>query len=535
MISQTYRLLLFLTVGVLAVSDLMFPAIAQAPTSHAAQKKTPNIIYILADDLGYGDVHCLNPTGGKIKTPHLDEFARQSMVFTDAHSGSSVCTPTRYGIMTGRYAWRTRLQSGVLGGYSPPLIDRNRLTVPALLKRNGYATICIGKWHLGMTLPTTDGRVFTDGVLGDKRDEAAMRSVNWTGPIQDGPLARGFDAFFGITASLDMPPFLFIRNDRATTAPTVDKRWLRSGPAAADFEAVDVLPKLIDEACDQIGSHTAAAKLGKPFFIYLALSSPHTPVLPNRAWKGRSGLGDYADFVMQTDAGIGQVLDKLTEVGLAGDTLVVVTSDNGFSPAGDPDGSLRKLGHKPSAQFRGFKSDIWDGGHRIPFMVRWPGKIKAGSMSGQLVCLTDLIATCADLLGVTLPDNAGEDSASILPVLLGRSRKPVHEAVVHHSIDGNFAIRQGKWKLNLCPGSGGWSDPGPRKAVQMGLPTYQLYAMDADEGESANRHLDRPDVVEHLIKLLDGFVSEGRSTPGKRQANDAPIDLLKTRKTSSPE
>lgn len=508
-------------------------SLAQASLISAGEQvlvpvQPPNIVYILADDLGYGDVQCLNPLHGKIKTPNLDRLAGQGMTFTDAHSGSAVCTPSRYGILTGRYAWRTRLQSGVIGGFSPPLIEPGRLTVPTLLKQHGYQTACVGKWHLGMDWPNNDRAKFDDKILGDGKDSKAMNSVDWTQPIRNGPTTYGFDSYYGISASLDMPPFVFIENDRVTSVPTVIKKWLRSGPASTDFEAVDVLPKLTEKAIAQIKAHTAAGETAKPLFLYLPLNAPHTPVVPGPAWKGKSGLGDYGDFVMEVNATIGEVMTALDTTGLANNTLVIATSDNGFSPYGDPKGELQAEGHRPSAQFRGHKADIWDGGHRVPFFARWPGKIGAGSTSDQLICLGDLMATCADLLDVKLPDNAGEDSVSILPALLGTAKKPVHEALVHHSVHGDFAIRQGNWKLELCAGSGGWSDPKPGSPGEKGLPLVQLYDLGSDIGETKNVQAEHPEIVARLTRLLEKYIADGRSTPGTPEPNDVPVELLKS-------
>src|SRR5262249_27302358 len=276
----------------------------------------------------------------------------------------------------------------------------------------------------------------------------------------NGPNAVGFDYYFGISASLDMPPYAFIENDRVPAVPTVEKTWLRTGPAAKDFEAIDVLPALTKKAVAYIRGPAPPAEEGSPVFLYLPLSSPHAPIVAAADWEGKSGLNKYADFVMQTDAGVGEVLRALEKNGLADNTLVVFASDNGCSPVANIDELLGK-GHSPNYHFRGHKADIFDGGHRIPFLVRWPGKVKAGSTCDQLTCLGDLMATCAEVLDVKLPDDAGEDSVSILPALLGTAKGPLREAVVHHSIDGSFAIRQGKWKLELCPGSGGWSRPRP--------------------------------------------------------------------------
>ncbi len=469
----------------------------------ASQAPPPNIVYILADDLGYGDVKCLNPRG-KIATPNLDRLAASGMTFTDAHSSSSVCTPTRYSILTGRYNWRSRLQSGVLGGFSKPLIDRERLTVPALLKQHGYATACIGKWHLGMTLPEKE---------------------NLNQQILDDPTTRGFDEFFGISASLDMPPYAFIHNHRFTAPVDTEKELYRNrrGPAQTDFEAVDVLPALTRKSVDYIREQAVAKK---PFFLYLALTAPHTPIAPSKEWQGKSGLGDYGDFVMEVDWTVGEVLAALERAAIASNTLVVVTSDNGCSPAAGVE-ALEKQGHFPSAQFRGYKSDIWDGGHRVPFIACWPGKVKPGSKSKALICLGDLMATCADILDAKLPDIAGEDSVSILPALLDSTR-PARETLVHHSINGRFAIRQGNWKLELCPGSGGWGKPVDANAKKQGLPDVQLYDLSNDIGETKNVRTDHPEVVARLTKLLEQQIADGRSTPGARQTNDVKIVVMKT-------
>ncbi len=467
-----------------------------------AEPSKPNIVFILCDDLGYGDVHCLNPERCKIATPMIDKMASQGMTFTDAHSSSSVCTPTRYGIMTGRYNWRTKLQSGVLQGYSEPLIPVDRLTVPALLKQHGYATACIGKWHLGMGLP-----------------QDVPSPV-----ISDGPITRGFDSYFGISASLDMPPYAFIENDRFTEPLTTTKTWLRSGPASASFEAEDVLPTLTRKAVEFIDIQ---AKNDQPFFLYMPLTSPHTPIVPSKEWQGKSSLGSYGDFVMETDWAVGEVLAALEKAGVGDNTLFVLTSDNGCSKAaGIP--NLQAQGHYPSGELRGSKADIFDGGHRIPFIARWPERIKADTRSAQTICLIDLMATCAAILDVKLPDNAGEDSVSILPALLGTDEGPLHDAIVHHSINGSFAIRQGKWKLEFCGDSGGWSDPTPGSKETKGLPETQLYDLDAEIGETTNLQAEHPEVVTQLTKLLEEIISNGRSTPGSNQTNDAVVQIRKS-------
>ena len=476
----------------------------------------PNIVYILTDDLGYGDVRALNPTRGKIPTPALDKLVAEGMTFTDAHSGSSVCTPTRYGILTGRYAWRTSLVSGVLGGVSPPLIPPERLTVAAMLKEQGYLTTAIGKWHLGFNWAKWENP--------EERAKHPGWQFDFSKPLTHGPVGNGFDSYFGISASLDMAPFAWIDNDRVTELPTATKKWVREGPAAPGFEAVDVLPLLTRKTVEMIDRQ---GKSGKPFFIYLPLASPHTPIVPSPEWVGKSGLGAYGDFVMETDACVGEVLAALEKNGMAGNTLVVFTSDNGCSPEANFE-ELEKQGHFPSANLRGTKADIWEGGHRVPFIVRWPAKVKPGTTSATLVCLTDLMATAAEITGVKLPDTAAEDSFSFLPDLLG-SGKGARTSIVHHSIYGQFAIREAGWKLAFCPGSGGWSKPRDAEAREQGLPAVQLYDLAADIGETNNQQAARPEVVERLTQLMKAIASDGRSTPGPPQKNDTVVDFRKPR------
>jgi len=460
----------------------------------SASAAKPNILYILADDLGYGDVHCLNPQRGKIATPHLDRLAAQGMTFTDAHSGSSVCTPTRYGLLTGRYAWRTRLQSGVLdGGNDEPLIAADRLTVAGFLKQQGYSTACIGKWHLGFQSDA------------DVKKAKGRAGLPVGARIIGGPTTRGFDLYFGCSNARTMSSL--IENDRVIE----------------QIETIDMLPRLGARAVSHLAT---CAKSDAPFFLYLPLTSPHTPIVPSAEWKGKSGLGDYADFVMQTDAIVGDVLAALDQHGLAENTLVFFTSDNGCSPAAKTK-ELEKSGHFASAGFRGYKADIWDGGHRVPFFVRWPGKIAAGSKSAQTICHTDFLATCAAILDAKLPENAAEDSVSLLPALLGKDNAPLHEHVVHHSISGRFAIRQGNWKLAFCPGSGGWGKPGDADAAKQGLPAVQLHDLSTDPAETTNLHEKHPEVVQRLTKLLNDIIANGRSTPGAPQKNDVPVIVAK--------
>ena len=482
----------------------------------AAESTRPNIVYILADDLGYGDVQALNPTRGKIKTPYLDRLAAQGMTFTDAHSGSSVCTPTRYGLLTGRYAWRSRLQKGVLDGSDdPPLIAEGRLTVPALLKKNGYTTAAIGKWHLGFLSERPTSPTTAAPAAPTKKSKMGDAGLPVGSRIIGGPITRGFDYFWGCSNARTMSGL--IENDRVIES----------------LPPIQMLPRLERQAVNYVAEHAAAAKAGKPFFLYIPLTSPHTPILPTPEWQGKSGLGAYGDFVMQTDAVVGKILAALDEHGLATNTLVIFTADNGCSPQADTP-ALEKQGHFASAEFRGYKADIWEGGHRVPFLARWPGKIKAASSSAQTICHVDLLATCAEILGTKLPAYAGEDSVSIFSALLSTDRAPLREAVVHHSIQGMFSLRQGPWKLELCPGSGGWAAPLDAAARKAGLPEIQLYNLAADPAESKNVHVENPAVVTRLTALLQRYVADGRSTPGPRQTNDVPIDLLKTKAPANP-
>ncbi len=459
---------------------------------------SPNIVYILADDLGYGDVAALNPEG-KIPTPNIDRLAAEGMSFTDAHSGSAVCTPTRYGILTGRYAWRSRLKSGVLGGYSPHLIEPDRATVASFLRSVGYATACIGKWHLGMDWARTAE------TPGEEPKNYMAMPVDYAAPITNGPNANGFDYFYGISASLDMPPYIYIENDRTVGLPTATKSFKtpkRPGPAHPEFEAEDVLFDLADKAVDFIAERGHDAER-TPFFLYLPLNSPHTPIVPEPEFHGKSGIGEYGDFVMQTDAAVGRVLDALEDNGFADGTMVVFTSDNGCSPQAKFD-ELAKHGHDPSYQFRGHKADIFEGGHRVPFVVRWPEVVAAKSSCAEYVCLTDLFATVAAITGGDLPPGAAPDSVSLLAALRGEHGAP-RESVVHHSINGSFAIRQGNWKLCECPGSGGWSAPNPKEAAANDLPAVQLYDLEADVGEQNNLQAERPEVVARLKAALEAI------------------------------
>jgi arylsulfatase A len=460
---------------------------ADSTAGRAADK--PNIVYIICDDLGYGDVHCLAPETSKIPTPHSDRLASQGMIFTDAHSGSSVCSPTRYGIMTGRYSWRTRLQKGVVTGFAPSLIKEDRPTVASFLKSLGYHTAAIGKWHLDFQ--------YLDPDSGKAYREKDHKTPPIGAKIPDGPVHRGFDYYHG---------FHHARNMEAV---------IENDTVIAHDDVINMLPRLTRKAVEYLDSRAGD---DKPFFLYVPLGSPHTPIVPTVEWQGKSGLGDYGDFVMQTDNVVGEISAALERNGLTDRTLVIFTSDNGCSKAAGIE-KLKSQGHLVSAHLRGSKADLWDGGHRIPFIVRWPGHVQPGSQCDQLICLVDLFATVADLTSVDLPAGSAEDSVSLLPALSGNKIRSTRNGVIHHSISGHFAYRQGNWKLLLARASGGWTSPKENEAPA-GSPPAQLYDLAADVGEQVNLYEQRPDVVEKLLKLLQDDVRRGRSTDGPQSSND---------------
>ena len=458
----------------------------------------PNIIFVMADDLGYGDPQCYQPAS-KIPTPHMNRLAEEGMRFTDAHTPSAVCTPTRYGVLTGRYCWRTQLKKGVLRGKSPALLPEDRLTVASMLQGYGYHTGVVGKWHLGL-------------------GEGLTRDTDYSRIIPRGATSVGFEDAYIIPASLDMAPYLWLKNDLAVQAPTVEdpgsKRvWAggagfwRAGLRAPDFTFEGVLPTIAKEACRYIGDR--AEKPDQPFFLYVPLASPHTPWVPTQDFRGKTEIGTYGDFVHQTDWALGRLLEALDEHELAKDTLIIFTSDNGSHW---PKRMIAETGHKANLDWRGQKADIHEGGHRVPFLARWPGQIEAGSASDQLICLTDFMATAAALAGHPLDEDEGEDSYNLLPILQGTTSKPVRKTIVHHSLNGMFAMRIDNWKLILGKGSGGFT----KVALKETDPEAQLYNLKRDPGETRNLYGKRPKIEAKLRQTLARYQSEGRSRlPGE--------------------
>ncbi len=513
-----------------------------------AAKLKPNILILYADDLGYGDVQCYNSKRGKIPTPHIDALATQGMRFTDGHSSSGVCTPSRYTLLTGRYHWRTQLQSGIVGVFGEPLIAADRVTVGTLAKQHGYRTAAIGKWHLGWNWPVTEEqrpllkpspKLLDDASNADKKAAeaeaiatqeqiAAWRDI-FSKSIDGGPTTRGFDSYFG-TDIPNWPPFCFIENNRTVGIPSefLPARLLKNnqasnqGPALNDWTLEPILPTLGDRAAAFI---TDAAKKPEPFLLYLPFTSPHTPLSVNDEWKGKSGLNLYADLVMETDAVVGRVLTALDQSGATDNTLVIFTSDNGCAPyIGKPD--LEMMGHYPSGPLRGAKADAWEGGHRVPFIIRWPNNVQPGSTCDQLVHQADLMATIAEILGTTLPSNVGEDSFSLVPLLKGEDR-PIREHAVSASIRGVPAIRSGSWKYIPAPDSGGWGTGGDQSQP------VQLYNLADDIAETTNLAAAMPETVADMKALLEKLITNGRSTPGAHQPNDVEVKRYPANLTST--
>lgn len=467
-------------------------------TSPAVQASKPNIIFILADDLGYGDLSCYNPDS-KIKTPNIDRIASEGMSFTDAHSGAALSTPTRYGVLTGRYAFRSKLKSGVLGTYADPLIEANRLTVGSFLQQNGYNTACIGKWHLGYNWPKN-----------------TSEQINFEESITGGPVDRGFDYYFGVDRP-DTPPYCFIENRNTIGIPSIPKpteMFGQSGVMISGWKLENLLPGISNRAVEYINNSDEIFKRDpeKPFFLYFALTAPHTPIAPAEGFIGSSEAHRYGDFVQQIDWEIGRVLKALDDQGLKENTLIIFTSDNGPMPWDGTNmqgvmNSLLQYGHNPSYVFRGKKSDIWEAGHRVPFIARWPEQIPANTKNDEIISLVDFMGTCAGILGETLPEGAGEDSYNLLPVLTAQNYdRPLRNALVNHSGKGLFALRQGDWKLILGGGSGGFTNPQTEEAAAaLGWPPIQLYNLANDIGEKNNLQAFYPDKIIEMTAILDSI------------------------------
>ncbi|MGI9470305.1 MAG: sulfatase family protein [Rubripirellula sp.] len=483
-------------------------------TGLAAQ---PNVLVIYTDDQGFGDASCLNPES-KFKTPNLDRLASEGMTFTDAHCSDTVCTPSRYGLLTGRYSWRTTLKRGVYGAEKACLIADGRMTLASLLRDNGYSTAMIGKWHLGMDFP-------------GERD-----SRDWSKPVQDMPLDKGFDYFWGIPASMNygvlawfdgryanVPPTQYTQKkpnkiaiDDYRIMPPYETKLKSPGSTndlgvvrgqleiAPDFVDSECLTRFTDKAIEWITSQAEDARNGKPFFVYLPYTSPHKPVIPIDAFRGKSDAGSYGDFMMETDWHVGRILDMLDQEQLSEDTIVIFTSDNG------PETTWRKraerFSHQSNGRFREGKRSIYEGGHRVPMFVRWPSQVKGGAVYEHPICQTDVLATIASITGQSLPANAAEDSVSFHSALLDPSVTLNRPPMIHHSSRGGFAVREGKWKL----------------VMESGKQKRELYDLDSDPSEKANVIKDHPDIAKRLTNQITEIVRNGRTTSGEPQSNDTP-------------
>jgi arylsulfatase A len=483
-----------------AGDDATVTARAAEPAG-ATRPARPNVVIVLADDMGYGDVACYDPEHCKIPTPHIDALAIQGMRFTDAHTTSPVCSPSRYGLLTGRYHWRAGMRAA-LPMWHGPVIPPERLTLPRLLRQAGYHTACVGKWHLGFEWPRTDA--------GD---------VDFAQPLKGGPLAAGFDYYYGVDVP-NFPPFTFIENDRITVQPTehcpIDKEMIvnHDGPMAPGWKFDRILPTLVEKSVAHIEQRAAS---GQPFFLFVSLTSPHYPIAPSEPFKGKSGINGLADFIMETDAAVGAVAAALDRAGVGQDTLLIFATDNGHDPVPGVE-PFERAGHRISGPFRGRKFTIAEGGHRVPFIARWPAVVAPQTQCDRTICLTDLLATCADVTGAALTDAAGEDSTTILPLLRGGAAKPYdHPAVVHHAPDNALAIRRGDWKLIWVP--------------IKDEPTFRirLYDVRNDPAESRDCAPEQPELVRELTALMERFIRDGRSTAGRPQKNDVPVKLPQVR------
>ncbi len=482
----------------------------------------PNIVFIMADDMGYGDVGCYN-SDSKIPTPNMDQLAQEGIRCTDAHSPSAVCTPTRYGVLTGRYCWRSRLKRGVLYGYEPSLIQPERLTVAGLLKDVGYNTACVGKWHLGLGFSTKSGYNYDfDAPLpwGNAKRELED-NIDFTAPVTGGPTKLGFDYFYGTSGCPTcQPPYGFIEQDTFVEIPSEYREKPdftgRAGMTAPSWQHKDADPKISQKAVEYIESQS---ELDDPFFLYLTPSAPHEPcteeVVPEFA-RRKSDAGPRGDLVWLVDWMVGEVMQALDRTGKTDNTLIFVTSDNGALPGdriqGDNSAMPYNLyNHKSCGDWRGYKAHIWEGGHREPLIARWPGVIQPNTITDALICLTDLMSTCAAIVETDVPNDAGQDSCNILPVLLGEETGyACREAIVHHSSAGVFSIRHREWKLILeTEGSGGWPPPSDR-GPKPGTPG-QLYHIFDDPSETNNLWETHPEIVEQLTLLLDKFKTQGHS------------------------
>ena len=506
----------------------LLQSLAATSLLSAQPRRHPNIVVILADDLGYGDLHCYNDNS-KIPTPHLDRMANEGVRFTDAHTPCGVCSPTRYGLLTGRYPWRTELKSQVLWPWDRPLIEKDRLTLPGMLKRQGYSTAAFGKWHLGWDWATTDGsKVNTQVKIGDPQREIRYefaKKVLFDKPIAEGPTTRGFDYYFGVDLP-NFPPYTFIENDRLTAPPTQQKPdsmfgW--PGAMAPGWELENVLPEITRRAVSWVKEKSAQAD---PYFLYFPMTGPHTPIAPHKDFHGKSQAGRYGDFVHQCDWSAGQILEAIRQSSPAHDipardTIVIFTSDNGPENLTYP--LLDQHNHMSQGPLRGAKRMLWEGGHRVPFLA-WGhnpagrSRIPTGAIEKEVICLTDIMATAASITGHKLPNEAAEDSYDISAALFGKKRsKPIREATVHHSMNNEYGLRQGDWVYIDSPKSAhGAAEPAAwreRFQIQPHTENAELFHLNEDLRETTNLIAKHPQRAQTMRALLDKYKTQTRSVP----------------------
>lgn len=492
----------------------------------ACSKQTgnpPNMVLIYADDMGYGDLHCQNEKS-RIPTPNLDRLAAEGMRFSDAHSSSGICSPSRFALLTGTYHWRR--QHDIVGPFGTPFFREGDLTLPQALKTKGYTTACIGKWHLGWDWvfeKEPSAEVFQWGAL---RKVYLPQDIDWRKPIAGGPLERGFDYYFG-DGTINFPPYAWVENDRILELPTEvmypdsigydtkEGDWeFRPGPRVAGWNPFEVLPTLTKKTVEWIGQQDP----DRPFFLYFALPSPHAPIIPNDMFDGKSEAGAYGDFVFQSDWVVGQVLNALEARGLDKNTLVIFSSDNG--PEAYAWERAEVFGHFSMGDFRGLKRDVWEGGHHVPFIIKWPGEIAAGSVSDEVISQVDLMATLSAIAGIDLPDHAAPDSYNILPILQGKnSRHPFREATVHNTFSSIWAIRQGDWLYINAPTGGHREPPESFKKLRAYTDFHTeglLFNLKADPGQRVNRYEEHPELIQDLDSLLRFYrTSDYSVTPAR--------------------
>ena len=498
---------------------LVLAALLAAACPTVVAESRPNIVILYADDMGYGDLGVQNPAS-KIPTPHLDALAREGTRFTDAHSSSGVCTPSRYALLEGRYHWRKF--HGIVAPFGQPVLDSERTILPEMLKARGYKTACIGKWHLGWDwdavrkTPAPPAAADSSGKAKKRPGPFAPDAYDWSKPIPGGPLSHGFDYYFGDDVP-NYPPFVWFEKDRVITEPTVPLQTVGqpaegvwetgSGPSVKDWDFWAVMPALTAKAVEWIGRQ----KKDEPFFLYFPFTSPHAPIVPAKDFAGKSQAGGFGDFMVQTDDTVGRVLEALTKGGFAENTLVIFSSDNGPEHYAYP--RVQNYGHRSMGPLRGLKRDIWEGGHRVPFIVRWPGKVPPGKVSDGLISQIDIFATIATVVGVAIPPGEAEDSFDQLDFLEGKSASK-RDTVVHNTSPDNYALRHSEWLL-IAAKTGAvtkvpeWFDTanGYAKNTAGG----ELYHLRSDIGQKDNQYASNPEKVRELTTLLGQIRSMGQA------------------------